>query len=206
MYSEHQPLISKFAQSSPEGLARVIQFALLSARVKFFNMPSDFDAALQGDPGTLYGHKGPGFNLAWVDREANYWNALDAYNHAWNDQDRANRLLLYFAGLPALGVVKAGFVSQMAFGLSGCIDTHNVKRFGVCQKTIRNWQNFNQKSPTVRRRYVDAYNAVIDAQGGTATLWDGWCTYLHTLNPKAYNSPDEVSAIHLCILDQPLEE
>lgn len=206
MFSDHQPLIARFAQSSPEGLARVIQFALLSARVPFYNMPSDLESARLGDRGTLYGHKGPGYNLAWVNRTEAYWHCMDIAYHAPDKEALSNGLVQYLASLPGLGIVKAGFAAQMAFGVSGCLDTWNVKRLGTCSKSVRNWQNYNQKSPSVRRRYVADYNRLIESAGGTQALWDTWCHILAEKYPKRYSSADDVSAIHLSILEQPLTE
>ncbi len=62
--------------------------------------------------------------------------------------------------VPGLGLAKAAFVSQLANGYLGCLDTVNLKRFGL-----------NTKIRTINK-YMEAFYAT----GETGCeLWRNWC-------------------------------
>ncbi len=54
MYRDHQPIIARWTRAKPENLARAIQFAIVSARIRFYNVPDAMERADQGDPGILW--------------------------------------------------------------------------------------------------------------------------------------------------------
>ena len=43
-------------------------------------------------------------------------------------------------------------------------------------------------------------HAAVDAAGGTAALWDGWCSYVAARQPERYQDADVVSALHVAAL------
>ena len=62
--------------------------------------------------------------------------------------------------VPGLGFTKAAFVSQMANGYLGCLDTVNIQRFGL-----------NPRIRTVKK-YLEAYKTT----GETShEMWYNWC-------------------------------
>jgi hypothetical protein len=94
--------------------------------------------------------------------------------------------------------VKAGFVAQLAFGLSACLDTNNVKRLGL---NVRYWHawDYKQSAPAIKRKKIARYNDTVDQLGGTAQLWDSWCRYVSERDGKM--SAEAISEIHVSALE-----
>ena len=72
MFLEHQPAISAWARQRPENLARVIQFAAISARQPFQQIPLLMSLADLGDKGTLFGWKKKAWDTAKRDAKKNF--------------------------------------------------------------------------------------------------------------------------------------
>ena len=101
----------------------------------------------------------------------------------------------YLASLYGLNVAKAGFVCQLAYGLSGCLDTINVQRLGLRPRAFANFSQL--KTPQGRQRRATHYNAVVREAGGTETLWNAWCASVSERYPAQFPTPNHVSALHL---------
>lgn len=189
--------------SSPENLARVIQFALTSARVRFMNMPAVLDEALAEREGTLYGHKLVAWQSAWLDRQENFYQVCDLYDRMNDyDDERGDLLLLYLSQLPGLGLVKGGFVAQMVAGVSGCIDTVNARRFGYSAGMMSNYRFRPKRIRTLAGRLGACafYNREIEKIGGTAELWNSWCHAQSERYPVPFPHPETVSEHHITCL------
>ena len=198
MYQRDQKIISKYALRNPDNFARVLQFVILTARTKLANVPADVDTAAQGGQdamSVLFSWKFRAYVEAWRDRETHYTYCLDALRHTDNERDLAEELIGYFADLYGFGPVKAGFVVQLIFGLGGCLDTHNIKRFNIPARTFDNYGQL--KTAAGRRRKIARYTALVYDLGGPEPLWDGWCHYVADGQPSLYRSADHVSAIHV---------
>ena len=204
MFDNHQKRIAAYAKRGPDEFARTMTFVYATIQQSLDTVPGAMkDIDREGiESKFLWGFK----------REAYEWlqaNKLAVYNDAMElsftaDDDRAEReLLQYFGALPGLGLVKAGFVLQLAFGLGGCIDGHNVRRFGVLEGRkalpiyMRAW-HYKKASPIKRAEYVTAYQSLLKRAGGCEALWDDWCIYLRSRAPAKYHSADYVSELH-CI-------
>ena len=81
-------------------------------------------------------------------------------------------------------------------GEAGCLDMHNVKRFGLDEKA---WIIRPRKNADFQLREIDdkiaLYLALCEQCGGTEKLWDEWC---ELLNDKVgtFHSADDVSRRH----------
>lgn len=210
MFQEHQPVISKWARSSPDNLARVIQFCVVSAREKFYNIPAHLETAALGGPeagAVLFGWKLRAYNEAWTEREAIYWNCEDIMARTIADYPIGilntgrmypSYLLSYLATLHGLNLAKAGFVCQLAYGVSGCLDSLNVARLNLPARFCAN--HGQRKTPMARLHLAVKYNKAIDAAGGTAKLWDDWCAHISARYPGRFPTADAASAWHLTCL------
>lgn len=198
MFDVHQAEISKRALQCADNFALVQQFVILSIQVPLSRVSTDLDTVReQRDDktiaGILYGWKQAAYFDAWEERETRYWHAMDIYNHGGTERERADLLLYYFAGLPGFGPVKAGFVLQLAFGLSACLDTNNAKRLGLNLRYWHAW-DFKNAKPHIKRRKITRYNDTVDKLGGCKTLWNSWCEFVAHRDGKL--TPFEVSALH----------
>ena len=116
--------------------------------------------------------------------------------HAKSDRELARAIIEILANVHGFGLVKAGFVAQLAFGVGGCLDTHNLRRFGISKTTFAKYKTL--KTVKGRAKKLEAYLDACEAQGGAETLWDGWCNYVAARRPKFYvNGGEQVSALHV---------
>jgi hypothetical protein len=199
MFSQHQPLIAEHA-STPEGLVDIALLAIVSARMPFARVREDFAAVKNGDTTPLFAWKFEAYRRfkeraekvkARLEREYGFTRRSPYLRTAY--------MLAEISGEYGLGFVKGGFVLQMAYGVSGCVDTRNIDTFGVSRNAVA--------PPSVALKYetrlrkARAYTKLINSLGGTGFLWDAWCTYY----ADSGDNPDwsdgwDVSAEHCRIL------
>ena len=196
MYAQHQPIISTWARSHPNNLARVLQFCIISQRQRFYNVPALMDDAErppEDGSSALWGFKVRAYSEAWEGREEIHWHCEEIMN--WPGVDQPSNLLNYLASQYGLNLAKAGFACQLAYGVSGCLDIVNVERLGLPKRLFPNHGQL--KTPTARWKRVRKYNALVTEAGGTERLWDDWCIAMTARYPAAFLSADKVSALHL---------
>ena len=132
MFIDHQPIIARYAQGSPEAMNDCLSFVFLTIQQSISTVPAAMrELKIMGRHSKhLWGFKAPAWEYARAKAGAVYDTAMDI--HGLADPDRREReLMAHFASLPGLGLVKAGFMVQLAFGLGGCLDRHNIDRFDL---------------------------------------------------------------------------
>lgn len=201
MYAQHATAIQRYAQQSPECLEHVIQFVAFTIHTQFDVAAEQVRDMRNGEPDVRYANnvKATGYTINWIeDNRESVWMTLETlYNAAYPDEDTADLMLSYLAtNIPGLGLVKAGFALQLTYGMSGCLDTHNLNRFDLKVWAGRS-RNFKfLKTGKARYNRVRQYNQACDDCGGTAALWDTWCDYVAKRWPMRYANGFEVSALH----------
>lgn len=190
MFSTHQSAISDFALSSNVGLERTFRLVFLSIRQPFHGMAKqmrDVDENGLQSP-YLFGWKREG--LAFVRANASTLReTLAAVPSGYGDAEA----LLQIASVKGLGLVKAGFVLQLVTGSAGCIDTHNMQRFGLNEKAFKLRP---EQSDANKRKKALAYLDACRNAGGCAALWDGWCDHVAAYHPKHWTDGEAVSMLH----------
>ncbi|MFZ9080214.1 MAG: hypothetical protein ACO23H_16900 [Alphaproteobacteria bacterium] len=190
MFSTHQKAISEFALSSNVGLERTFRLVFLSIRQPFHSMAKqmqDVDDNGMQSP-YLFGWKRSG--LAFV--RANASTLRETLKAVPNGYGEA-QALLEVATVPGLGLVKAGFVLQLVTGSAGCIDSHNMQRFGLNVNAFKYGSN---ASDALKRKKALAYLDACWKAGGCESLWNGWCDYVAAQQPKHWTNGFDVSAMH----------
>lgn len=196
MFDQHQTAISEFARHAPSGFERALVFVVLTIRNSIANLPGDMDTAYYGDAdqaGIFFGHKRLALEHIRGNLDALYEGAEDIFAR---EPDPADSLVYHFLQIPGIGAVKAGFCAQLVYGVSGCLDRHNIDRFGLSPAFLRSDRYKRLKLPADRRRRVTAYNDMVMNCGGTRVLWDGWCSHVAAKYPKTYEHAFAVSALH----------
>lgn len=204
MFRNHQPAIQAWAARSPDNLARVLQLAIITARQPFINAPADMQTAIRGErdaASVLFSWKARSFAEIWNEREAIFWQCHDILHHAEERRAAENGLLGYIASIHGMGFAKAGFSVQMAFGMSGCLDTHNLSRLGIKAYVTRSRIGERAYTLASMNARVELYNSIVHQSGGTEKLWDDWCSYVAKRQPKLYRDAEHVSELHLIALD-----
>ena len=190
MFSTHQSTISDFALGSNVGLERTFRLVFLSIRQPFHSMAKqmqDVDTNGLQSP-YLFGWKRDG--LAFVRANASgLRHALAGVPAGYGDAEA----LLKVASVPGLGLVKAGFVCQLVTGSVGCLDSHNLERFGLNANAFKYGAG---ASDGLKRKKALAYLDACWKAGGCESLWDGWCNHVAENQPKHWRSGFDVSAMH----------
>lgn len=197
MFRNHQPRIQAFATSGPEQLKEVMTFVQLTIQQPLYRAVEDMDdVRARGISSTaVWGFKIDALQYMEENMEIIFETAELLRSCSADPVVQAKELLLYFASLPGFGLAKGGFVVQMAYGLSGCIDSHNLNRFGVQPRDV-NAARFKNGSGKLRSKLVDVYHDLVETCGGTEKLWDGWCEYVAENQPERYRNAFHVSELH----------
>jgi hypothetical protein len=167
MFAIHQNKVRNYAARGPVEFGRVLSFVLLTVQQPLDTVPSAMkDVDREGiESKYLWGFKRDAYEYMQKNKEQIYSDAMNLASIP--DPEIAEReLLAYFAAMPGLGLVKAGFVLQLCFSLGGCIDTHNVKRF-ECDNGRRSLPQFLRASefksakPSTKARFLNQYQDLL---------------------------------------------
>ena len=198
MFATHQPRIAAYARQNADHFAEVITFVYVTVRNPLYRVPNDLRdiRKLGRNAAALWGWKLEAWEYLQAHKHELFADCERIYNDAVDEEELRDSLLGYLARLPGLGFAKAGFVAQLIYGVSACLDTHNMDRFGIKANTFKAAKALNGKAREHRKRYHET----IDKSGGTAGLWNSWCQYVADNQPDRYASAWEVSALHCTAL------
>ena len=186
MYSRDVPRIKSYVEAGgPDALVDVGVFVLSTIRVPFSRVaPMVAEVKQCGENATcLWGFKREGYRHLQTNRLSLYQKLVEA-------PVGRSEALLEVSKTPGLGLVKAGFLLQCLGYETACMDSHNVKRYGINPKVVRLTGKLTEEK-------VNDYLAVCDSLGTTESHWDTWCSYVagNRYN-KLLTDSDKVSAYH----------
>ena len=212
MFAKHQKRISEYGRANPENMARVLKFVILTIRTRLYNLPADMETLDTGGetdkdlPAVLYGFKMDSCNQIDAEAESLFWQAEEIAYHATSEREAAENLLDLFTGIHGLGLAKAGFAAQLIYGVSACLDSHNIARFNIPYAHMKSSTFKNAKTLKTRHKHIARYCDYVEQCGGTESLWDSWCDFVYNRpddigfkmngNQAAYHSAYHVSALH----------
>jgi hypothetical protein len=193
MFSTHQKQISKFAKQSPDNTARVALVVMLSIQQQW-NQIGKQTLDVKANSVTskyLFGSKRKGWEYILA-------NKKNLHTTIFNKTIPLADKLLKVASIPGIGLVKAGFVLQLCIGKVGCLDVHNLKRFGLSASAFKLGK---VKYPTALGK-AELYIKLCEDLGGCKYLWDSWCDLLAEKYPTKYKDGQQVSRLHVeyCML------
>ena len=205
MYAKHQPAIGRWAREQPEHFRDVLRFVVLTIRQPLFNAVADMEA-LQSDNqyehgdavrSALWGFKGESWAFINTNYERLYHVLEDIYLNADCPLEMEDEMLGFLATeVPGLGLIKAGFALQIVYGVSGCIDSHNLRRFGLPSRKFDSKGRLHTLKRKTLRKKCREYHDTVREHGGTSGLWDSWCDYVAKKWPSRYRDADHVSELH----------
>jgi hypothetical protein len=185
MFREHQPICARHA-SDAQGFLEAGAFVLCTIRVPLERAIIDFqDWKLNGSERAFWSWK----RKALGDLEANAEERKARLDALYPDRDA---MLAEVCSWHGFAPAKGGFLLQIVYGLSGCLDSHNLAAHGYGEREFRTYGLGDRGLWNVVRRYHKA----IDVCGGTEALWDTWCEGVAALRPDTWSSGDQVSRYH----------
>ena len=201
MFETHQAKIGAFARRDADSMARVYAFVLATVQQPLWQTP-EIMKSLDNEGAEsrfLWGFKIPAYDYLQEHKETIYEVSMAIWRGHANPEIQAYELLRYFAGLPGLGVVKGGFMVQLCFGGAGCLDSHNIKRWGLDPSKFKACR-YKNGNPKRRAIILRDYFAIIASKGGCEELWDSWCRYVAKRSPERYKNAYAVSQLHMEVI------
>lgn len=197
MYEKDQAKIERWCRN-PDKLVDVGTMVLLSIRMQWAGVGRQLaDVRAKGTRSkSLWGFKWAGYVYLRDNRKRLYTYVRDY---------RARRIFLddlmrEFLKVPGLGLSKAGFLCQLVTGDAGCLDMHNIKRFGLDERA---WKIRPRRDPAAQIREIDdkihLYLRLCDTCGGSEKLWDDWCHWLAD-RVGTFENAEDVSRRHFTYL------
>ena len=190
MFEKHQPAIQEFCLKSDANAERLFLLVLLSIRQPFHRMQEQFKSVAtygwQESP-ALFGWKREGFRYV-KENISDLRQILANTPSGFGDVEA----LLNLTKIPGISLVKGGFCLQLGSGSVGCLDTHNVQRFGLNENAFRISSNASDK---LKKAKGLAYLEACWKHGGCEDLWNTWCEYVSNRN-KFWVDANHVSEYH----------
>tara|TARA_Y100000015_G_scaffold28281_1_gene27499 strand:- start:77 stop:700 length:624 start_codon:yes stop_codon:yes gene_type:complete len=195
MFNYINPKINAFALASPDNLADVVAMVVLSIQQPWHSVGQQMqDYKKVGiNSRFIWGNKKRTIQYLNKKKHVLFGSFLAVLNSNKSIEDKNKSLLGLLLHVPGLGLAKAGFVIQLVVGQVGCIDSHNIKKYGVKESILRIPTN---ASPRLRAKKIEDYVALC-ASIGCASLWDNWCNLIADKQPKHFINGDHVSRVHL---------
>jgi hypothetical protein len=185
MFRDHQPICARHA-SEPQGFLEAGAFVLCTIRVPLERAIIDFqDWKLHGSERAFWGWK----RHALGQFQANAAERKRRLDALYPDRDAMLAEVCRWRGF---GPAKGGFLLQIVYGLSGCLDSHNLAAHGLGEREFR----IDGKGERGIARVVERYHKAVDKAGGCEALWDTWCEGIAALRPDTWSSGDQVSRYH----------
>jgi len=194
MFAKHQVKIMKWAMKNEDNIFNLILMVSLSIRQPWAVIGKQLqDVQANGSNSKyLFGSKKDLYFHVMENKQSIFQLLKDTKAGKVSQADCLYKL----TQIPGLGLAKAGFVMQLAIGMAGCIDSHNVTMFGVNPNALKMGKVKAEKALEKAKMYLD----LCEKLGGTEFLWDNWCNFVATRHPKHFEDGYDVSARHCSYL------
>lgn len=175
---------------SADGLHDVLLFVVATIRTPIYRVGPKLDAIRRGQ---WHGMQ----NRVATRRAAEYVaaNVHDIYRRLQRCDTRVDAVEL-FTEVPGLDTVKAGFVAQLLGYDVGCLDVHNLERFGLSRDAFR---VYGVRSRERVRERIAHYVDVCDRCGGSLALWASWCDLIAARYRRQFDGGATVSRLHVTL-------
>lgn len=187
MFTTHQKAIGRWGRKSPDNTSWIIAMVLLSIQQHWDQIGNQLiDLKENGlDCKYLFASKRSGWDYVVANKKELH-EAIYSRNLPMAEK------LLAVASIPNIDLIKAGFVLQLCIGKVGCLDVHNLRRFGLKPQTFK---TYGLKYDTALGK-AKLYVKVCEDLGGCEYLWNSWCDLLAEKYPNKYKNGQHVSRLH----------
>ena len=187
MFTTHQKAIGRWGRKSPDNTSWIIAMVLLSIQQHWDQIGNQLiDLKENGlDCKYLFGSKRSGWDYVVANKKELH-EAIYSRNLPMAEK------LMVLASIPNIDLIKAGFVLQLCIGKVGCLDVHNLRRFGLKKQAFK---TYGLKYDTALGK-AKLYIKVCKDLGGCEYLWNSWCDLLAEKYPNKYKNGQHVSRLH----------
>tara|TARA_B100000470_G_C19743240_1_gene370208 strand:- start:232 stop:924 length:693 start_codon:yes stop_codon:yes gene_type:complete len=205
MYKTHGINCQVFSQRSADNLFKTVMMASSSIKQPWSSIGKQLKDILSNgaDSEYLFSFKRETYLYMVSHKHKVHAQLLAVINSKKTDADKASSLMNVYLKVPGLGLAKAGFLCQLTAGLVGCMDSHNIKRYGVDPKTMRlNNKPKGKKALDSNTRKVLNYIDMCHDYG-TENMWNSWCSHIATKDKQAkefWQDANHVSEAHYTYL------
>ena len=201
MYQDHAVLVQQYAQESASNLSDVTLMAVLSIKQPWLSIGQQMldVKANKLEAKSLWGFKTSTYIYLESNKHKMYAQVMAVINSNKTDASKAMSLMKIFLRVDGLGMAKAGFMCQLTAGLVGCMDSHNLKMYGLDAKEFVLLKNpKTTKGLEANKKKVRNYVQICH-EYGTENLWNSWCSFLATKSTK-WKDAYHVSEVHYSYL------
>lgn len=197
MYEQEVSDITSYVQrKGPDGLVDVASFVLATIQTPLFRTKVQVaDIKIKHHLSeALWGFKRAGYESVREDSQKLF--------KAFVERPEALPWAIYtMMSYPGFGMVKGSFLLQCLGYPIGCLDSHNIKRFGLVEKDLKSPANL---SVGKKMEKVYGYIGKCDQLGGAEGLWDGWCSHVAKQGRQNRHLPtaEAVSRFHYDVISQ----
>ena len=193
MYDTHGKIIAGYASESPLHLLTVAKFVHATINMQFQHVPGILRNSIARNNANMSKNAKLGLAQWYEQRHAIYGVVYGASA----DVDK----LMAVASMHGLGIVKAGFLLQLALHEPrqryACLDRRNIAFFGLDEEKFK----AQPRNLIKRRALIEEYLQLCGYLGGSVGLWNLWCTKMSHDRPQYFPTAESVSALHVtCIL------
>jgi hypothetical protein len=189
MYQRDVPkILSYVKENGPDGLMAVGAFVLSTIQTPLSR------TKVQVADIKKWGIQAPHL---WGSKRAGYRHLLDnrvsLYQKLVEAPVGRSEALLEVIKTPGLGLVKSAFLLQCLGYETACMDSHNIKRYGLDPNSLK----VGKVTQKTLFKKVDGYVTLCDSINSSQGHWDDWCAYVanNRMN-KSLPTADRVSAFH----------
>ena len=175
-------------KESPDNLKWTKALALTSIRQDFWLLRSQLlDLKKYGVQSKyLFGSKRAGWEYILNNKEI-------LYDKIYSNKISLAEKLLEVASIPNIGLAKGSFILQLTLGKVGCLDTHNLHRFGIPPTVFK----LGKLKYNTALRKAEYYIKTCEDLGGSEYLWNSWCEFVAEKYPWKYKNANQVSKLHV---------
>jgi hypothetical protein len=201
MFNTHCKAVQEYSQRSATNMSDTVLMVVLSIQQNWLGVGDQLtDVRLnKSESRFLWGNKGKTYSYLKSNQHKVYAQVMAVINSKQTDFMKSISLMNIFLRVDGLGLAKAGFCCQLIAGLVGCMDTHNIRMYGLDTKDLALAKNpKTQKGIDANSDKIDKYIGLC-ADYGCENLWNSWCDFVATKS-KRWQDGNHVSEVHYTYL------
>jgi len=207
MYQRDCNLISHYATTSPDALYDIIEFTLCTINMPLSRVHTQRLSIREHGIKSKWVSSAKALGITYAqEHKAELHTLMLNLKEVLNSDpyadlspitgiNAAQAAVDLFMRIPSIGMVKAGFISQMCGFEVACLDRHNIRMLGLSETALLVSKKIK---PELRLKKIYSY-VELCRQRGAEYWWDTWCNYVAEKGGmnKSLPTGDAVSAYHV---------